>query len=831
MKLKLILLAMICGLFASAQGPSTGTYTPVNTTGYNWIRGYFRGLHIPAGGNVALQVGQWPGAGAVYVDTVGDDKGFYYLMDGTFQRVPLSSEFNEIDVFLVGGQSNARGLGDSAQSPNPQPGTVYKYDGTFQVVTNEIITPIGPIPVGARGSAWPSFGINYNRLTGRRVCIIPYGIDGSGQMTASNSGFGDWGPAGTLFNASVAQVNAGLAAIISAGFSPKFRGVLWCQGENDARKINDATITSTQYRDTLTWMISQYRANFGSAMPFYIYQTGTEISVSDIGYLAVRTAQQTVVDADPLRNKMISTNQYDFVARSLMVDNIHYNQTALNEMGTVGAEQVVNGLDLQWMRSGTSLSYMKGRVGVGVKLPTHPFQVVGSGESAKFTSTGGGANGVAIEQTGAGSSDAATLRFYNNAGLNGQLTLGSTTNGFVPNGFAFHCFTGVNLIGSNSGTVELFTGVSGPQTSNTKLRILNNGKIGIGSNITPHTSTLVDMVSTSAGLRIPTMTGGQMTSISSPATGLLVWCTDSAWLCQYSGSVWQKVSGSGAGGGSQDLDDVMSNGTLLSTGYTIDAGGNSYIIDNADQIQLLANDNIIVESGASTEIKATDNVDLYANGTMRLRIDGSDGSIKFGGATGVIDVSGRIFATQFISNAGSGTVFASSFSNVGYSANPITISTAVSDILFSPASTERMRLTPGGNFGIGTAAPISMVHSVGTIRTDDSLIVAGHTKLNGLTTTIGSSGTPMSRVISGTGMLDFGSTAASSSSDLTITVTGAAVGDAVFLGVPAGSVTSNTVFFAWVSATNTVTVRCMNNDIASPVDPASGAFRASVVVF
>lgn len=81
---------------------------------------------------------------------------------------------------------------------------------------------------------------------------------------------------------------------------------------------------------------------------------------------------------------------------------------------------------------------------------------------------------------------------------------------------------------------------------------------------------------------------------------------------------------------------------------------------------------------------------------------------------------------------------------------------------------------------------------------------------------------------SGTAPLDFGSVSAQSSADLTITVTGAALGDSVALGVPTASVTAGVMFTAWVSAANTVTVRAHNYSAAA-ADPASGSFKATIV--
>jgi len=94
---------------------------------------------------------------------------------------------------------------------------------------------------------------------------------------------------------------------------------------------------------------------------------------------------------------------------------------------------------------------------------------------------------------------------------------------------------------------------------------------------------------------------------------------------------------------------------------------------------------------------------------------------------------------------------------------------------------------------------------------------------------IGTSGTAILKVLSATATLDFGSTAAGAVSDLTITVTGAALNDVVILGAPNGSVPAAGTFFAWVSATNTVKVRFANNALVTSYDPASGTYRVTVI--
>jgi len=87
--------------------------------------------------------------------------------------------------------------------------------------------------------------------------------------------------------------------------------------------------------------------------------------------------------------------------------------------------------------------------------------------------------------------------------------------------------------------------------------------------------------------------------------------------------------------------------------------------------------------------------------------------------------------------------------------------------------------------------------------------------------------TQLARTLYRSATLDFGSTAAQNSTDLTITVTGAADGDIVSVGMPNASTNANSCFTAWVSAANTVTVR-FNNYSGGTIDPASGTFKVRV---
>jgi hypothetical protein len=85
-------LFLISFLLISLYSLGQPGYTDINS-GYRWLRGNFRALHVPSGTSFGLQTGQWPGAGALYLDTVGADSGFYYRgVNASWHRLPKATE-------------------------------------------------------------------------------------------------------------------------------------------------------------------------------------------------------------------------------------------------------------------------------------------------------------------------------------------------------------------------------------------------------------------------------------------------------------------------------------------------------------------------------------------------------------------------------------------------------------------------------------------------------------------------------------------------------------------------------------------------------------------
>jgi len=66
------------------------------------------------------------------------------------------------------------------------------------------------------------------------------------------------------------------------------------------------------------------------------------------------------------------------------------------------------------------------------------------------------------------------------------------------------------------------------------------GSLGVGT--TPNASAILDVQSTTKGVRMPNMTTTQKNAIATPAAGLMVFDTTLSKLCVYSGAAWQTIT-------------------------------------------------------------------------------------------------------------------------------------------------------------------------------------------------------------------------------------------------------------------------------------------------
>ena len=249
------------------------------------------------------------------------------------------------------------------------------------------------------------------------------------------------------------------------------------------------------------------------------------------------------------------------------------------------------------------------------------------------------------------------------------------------------------------------------------------------------------------------------------------------------------------------------------------------------------------------------------NGYFSARTSGSGTAVLLSSFTGQIILEGTgnttnaIGAEYEILKTGNNTTtnaYGLKFNNLTNSSGTITNTFAIhtGDITSGTQtnkayniflSDENARNYIGGNVGFGVLDPSAVLHlKAGTATASTAPLkftsgvnlespLGGEMEFNGTNLFFSPSTTrhTVNHGLTGSATLDFASTNAQNSRDMTIAVTGAADGDVVSLGVPNAAVNANTSYSAWVSAAGIVTVR-FNNYSNGTVDPASGSFKVFV---
>lgn len=208
------------------------------------------------------------------------------------------------------------------------------------------------------------------------------------------------------------------------------------------------------------------------------------------------------------------------------------------------------------------------------------------------------------------------------------------------------------------------------------------------------------------------------------------------------------------------------------------------------------------------------------NGELSISAD-SDISITTGGniSTSDLVVTGDVSATTV--TIGGGTALTTSNQTGTGSLVLANTPTLVTPVLGVASATS---ITIGGGSTLSTSNQTGTGNLV--LATSPTLVTPNVGAATATSINLG--GATVTDILTNTASLNFDLTAVVSQ-DLTISVTGAALGDTCSIGVPHASVTADTIFTCWVSAADTVTVRALR--MAGTPDPADGTFRVTLTKF
>ena len=224
-------------------------------------------------------------------------------------------------------------------------------------------------------------------------------------------------------------------------------------------------------------------------------------------------------------------------------------------------------------------------------------------------------------------------------------------------------------------------------------------------------SAIFELASTKKGFLIPRMTTAEMTAISSPATGLMIYNTSQDQFRWYDGSHWDTLYHENGGGGLGDNlgDHVATQNIELDGNWLSNDGGNEGVfVSTSGLVGINTNSpsyDLEVNGNGYFEDELT--VDNYINieNGWSTPYTWMDEGIRFGTDTDYAFIGQRYYSSDNVDFTivwGDNYADDLVFYNYDYAAGG-TLS-------------EYMRLTGYGNLGIGTASPTETVHIDGTFR-------------------------------------------------------------------------------------------------------------------
>jgi hypothetical protein len=189
-----------------------------------------------------------------------------------------------------------------------------------------------------------------------------------------------------------------------------------------------------------------------------------------------------------------------------------------------------------------------------------------------------------------------------NAGIygNGTSEVGIMSNAYYNASWKYISSDFAAQYVQSSGNHHWYTAASGTANAaigfgTSKMTLSNSGTLILG-NTTSTAPALIDLQSTTKGLKFPVMTTTQKNAITATA-GLVVYDSNLNKLSANNGTSWGSVGGGATGGGTDDI--FYENGQTVTTSYTITTGKNAM---SAGPITINTGITVTIPTGASWSI-------------------------------------------------------------------------------------------------------------------------------------------------------------------------------------------------------------------------------------
>ena len=547
------------------------------------------------------------------------------------------------------------------------------YNGSGTFVINSAGTPYVS---GTVISSTAANALNSDLATGLSTAICK---DGQSTPTA-NIGLGGF---------KVTNLGAGTVASDAARLS-------------QVQNSGTTTLISITGTDTITGTVSPTLTAYtaGQVFSFVVAATNTgavTLNINSLGATAVTRTGAVALVAGDMVTGQIAVVEYDGTRFQLINGNSFTNLKVSGTLGVTGITTVAAGA-----AATPSIISTTGTADTGQFFPaadTIAWSTAGS-ERVRFDSSGNvgiGTNAPSTEGTnirlgivGGAGQIATTLATSNsNAGFSVrgnvssgfQLAIGATSGGDP-------YLQGVNYNGgavSANLCVQAFGGYVGIGTTTPSSLLSVNGTLGV-------TGVTTVAAGSAAAPSIVSTTGTSDTGEFFPAADTIAWSTAGTERMRIGST---GLVGIGVNSPSQTLD--VSGSAQLTF-----AGGNNYLF-------FQSTNNYVGRNGTSGDVWLNTNagqaISLGVNGTEKVRID-SSGNVGIGTSSpgGKLEVvGGRTFLSAASEPYACGVRYVSTGGSFYFGAAS---SSATPDGVFCQSGgSERMRITDGGNVGIGTNSP------------------------------------------------------------------------------------------------------------------------------